>query len=55
MLRSAVQEARLASAEQVLKPLLQFFMSRYDDAEDEFSDIDAERWSIVRHPRIGKG
>jgi hypothetical protein len=55
VLRSAVQEARLASAEQVLKPLLQYFMSRYDDTEDEFSDIDAERWSIVRHPRIGKG
>jgi hypothetical protein len=55
VLRSAVHEASLAKAEQALKPLLQYFLSHYDEVEDEFCDIDADKMSIVRYPRIGKG
>ena len=49
-----LQEAGNATAS-VLQPLIDFLISRYDDVEDAFCDIDLERNNIIRMPRIGNG
>ena len=55
VLEHAVSSEQRERARSSLQPLLSHFQRCYDREEDEFKDIDPNRFGIVRFPRIGKG
>ena len=55
VLEHAVSSEQRKRASSSLQPLLSYFQRCYDREEDEFVDVDPDRFGIVRFPRIGKG